>query len=63
MIRRDLGKIWFVTTFGGFHAVEFENGLWPFKDSDPCPGGYDYFQAQYDPDYGACSDRRQVLVH
>jgi hypothetical protein len=54
VIRRDLGQIWFATTFGGFHAVEFENALWPFKDSEPCPGGYDYFQAQYDPDYDAC---------
>ncbi|HEV7688017.1 MAG TPA: hypothetical protein VGQ80_15690, partial [Acidimicrobiia bacterium] len=29
VIRRDLGQIWFVTTFGGFRAVEFEAGLWP----------------------------------
>jgi hypothetical protein len=55
VIRRDLGQIWFVTTFRGFQAVEFENGLWPFEDSAPCPPGrHDDFQAQYDPDYEAC---------
>jgi hypothetical protein len=58
VIRRDLRQIWFVTTFGGFHAVEFESGLWPFQDSDPCPGGYDHHQAQYDPDYRDCLARR-----
>jgi hypothetical protein len=58
VIRRDLGQIWFVTTFGGFHAVEFENGLWPFQDPDPCPGPWDHHQAQYDPGYEACLSRR-----
>ena len=70
VIRRDLGQIWFVTTFGGFHAVAFENGLWPFRDAPACGGrGYDYWQDQYDPGYGACRTARsggdggQVLVH
>ena len=54
VIRRDLGQIWFVTTFGGFHAVEFEHGLWPFAEPDACPLGHDDFQAQYDPGYDAC---------
>ena len=74
VIRRDLGQIWFVTTFGGFHAVEFEDGLWPFPGSPACRPGYDYWQAQYDPGYDACraatsgptrsgGDVGQVLVH
>jgi hypothetical protein len=58
VIRRDLGQIWFVTTFGGFHAVAFENGVWPFPGTDPCPGGFDYFAAQYDPGYAACLGSR-----
>jgi hypothetical protein len=53
VIRRDLGQIWFVTTFGGFRAVEFEAGLWP-NAGDACPLGHDDFQAQYDPGYDAC---------
>src|SRR5688572_4281613 len=61
VIRRDLGQIWFVTTFGGFHAVEFENGLWPFPGSDPCPGPWDHHQAQYDPRYGDCLAGRRPL--
>ncbi|HKN89068.1 MAG TPA: hypothetical protein VJ622_02195, partial [Acidimicrobiia bacterium] len=64
VIRRDLGQIWFATTFRGFQAVEFEAGLWPFADTAPCPGGFDYFQAQYDPGYAACSGGDgQMLVH
>ena len=59
VIRRDLGQIWFVTTFGGFFAVEFENDLWPFEEPDACPGGYDHHQAQYDPGYEACRARRR----
>lgn len=58
VVRRDLGQIWFVTTFGGFFAVEFENGLWPFDEADACPGGHDHHQAQYDPGYEACRARR-----
>ena len=54
VIRRDLGQIWFVTTFGGFRAVEFEAGLWPKAEGDACPLGHDDFQAQYDPGYDAC---------
>jgi hypothetical protein len=57
VIRRDLGQIWFATTFRGFQALEFENGLWPYPDSAACPHGHDDFQAQYDPDYEACRAR------
>ncbi|HEV7535532.1 MAG TPA: hypothetical protein VGP90_07850, partial [Acidimicrobiia bacterium] len=71
VIRRDLGQIWFVTTFGGFHAVQFEDGRWPFRDAPACGGrGFDYWQAQYDPGYAACAAARsgggdggQVLVN
>jgi hypothetical protein len=49
VIRRNLGQIWFVTTFGGFHAVEFENGLWPFRDAPACGPGFDYWQASTTP--------------
>jgi hypothetical protein len=69
VVRRDLGQIWLVTTFGGFHALQFEGGVWPFKDAPACGRGYDYWQAQYDPGYDACraarsgGDVRQVLVH
>jgi hypothetical protein len=59
VIRRDLGQIWFVTFLGGFHAVEFEDSLWPFPGDDPCPGGHDYFQSQYDPNYEACRATRR----
>jgi hypothetical protein len=69
VIRRDLGQIWLVTTFGGFFALQFEAGLWPFSDAPACGRGYDYWQAQYDPGYGACraarsggGDGGQVLV-
>jgi hypothetical protein len=54
VIRRDLGQIWLVTTFGGFFALQFEDGLWPFPDAPACGPGYDYWQAQYDRGYDAC---------
>jgi len=54
VIRRDLGQIWYVGTFTGFHALEFEGGLWPFPGDDPCPGPWDRHQAHYDPNYEPC---------
>ncbi|HVW31897.1 MAG TPA: hypothetical protein VHL53_05100 [Acidimicrobiia bacterium] len=54
VIRRDLGQIWFVTTFRGFQAVQFAPGVWPFPGTEPCPGRFDWLAAQYDPAYAAC---------
>lgn len=59
VIRPDLRQIWFVTTFGGFHAVEFADGVWPFEGSDPCPGPWDRHQAHYDPGYESCLANRE----
>jgi len=60
IIRRDLGQIWVVSLLKGFHVLEFRDGVWPFKDADPCPGGYDYAADQYDLGYRACLAARQV---
>lgn len=49
VIRSDLGQIWFTNDSGGFYAVRFEDGIWPFKDSAPCPEFNDYYYAQYNP--------------
>ena len=54
VVRSDLGQIWWVTMFSGFHVARFENGVWPFPGTDPCPGAEDYLQAQYDLGYSAC---------
>jgi hypothetical protein len=54
VIRRDLGQIWWVTLYQGFHVAQFEAGTWPFTSSDPCTKPYDYFAAQYDLKYAAC---------
>lgn len=54
VIRRDLGQVWWVTWFGGFHVAQFRAGVWPFPGDEPCPPGYDYFRAQYDLVYQAC---------
>lgn len=74
VIRSDLGQIWFVTNSGGFHAVQFREGVWPFKDQDRCPSGDDYFLAQYDLNFedcrkglsarpaARCQDRRVVRI-
>ena len=58
VIRRDLGQIWWVTFHTGFHAARFAPCVWPFPGDDPCPGAYDYFQAQYDSGYAACRANR-----
>lgn len=58
VIRSDLGEIWWVTMFSGFRVARFENGVWPFPGMDRCPGGNDYFQAQYDLGYARCRPQR-----
>jgi hypothetical protein len=54
VIRTDLGQIWWVSNLTGFHVVQFENGVWPFRDASRCPRGFDYLQAQYDLGYASC---------
>jgi hypothetical protein len=62
VIRRDRGEIWMVSLVKGFHVLKFRDGVWPFKDSDPCPGGYDYAADQYDLGYAACQAAKQQPV-
>ena len=62
IIGRDLGQIWWVTSRTGFHVAQFAPGVWPFPADDPCPGKYDYFEAQYDAGYAACRARRATSV-
>ena len=54
VIRTDLGQIWWVSNLSGFHAVQFEDGVWPFPGTARCPGGDDDLQAQYDLTYTGC---------
>jgi len=49
VVRADLGQIWFVTSVGGFHAVEFRDGVWPFESSARCPEFPDFWFAHYNP--------------
>lgn len=51
VFRRDLGQVWWVTLYGGFHAAKFREGIWPSKKEQKCVNGYDYFADQYDPTY------------
>lgn len=51
VFRRDLGQVWWVTLYGGFHSAQFRDGVWPMKDEVKCVAGYDYFADQYDPTY------------
>lgn len=51
VFRRDLGQVWWVTLYGGFHSAKFRDGVWPMKDEVKCVDGYDYFADQYDPTY------------
>ena len=50
VIRRDLGQIWWVTSYGGLHVAAFRPGVWPFTGDNPCPSPDDYFAVQY----GSC---------
>lgn len=58
VIRRDLGMIFWVTLYGGFHAAKFREGVWPFTGDDPCPSGSDYFAKQYDMNWEECRAER-----
>jgi hypothetical protein len=60
VIRRDLGQIWWVTLYRGFHAAKFEAGTWPFKGSSACTKTYDEFAAHYDLHYSACPAARRA---
>jgi len=51
VFRRDLGQVWWVTVYGGFHTAKFKDGVWPKKDDNRCIPGYDYFADQYDSTY------------
>jgi len=61
VIRSDLGQIWFADAYKGFHAVQFRDGVWPFKDQDPCPHE-DVYLAQYDLGYADCRAARKKAV-
>jgi hypothetical protein len=54
VIRRDRSEIWWVKTDTGFHVAKLTPDVWPFRGDDPCPGAFDYFQAQCDAGYAAC---------
>lgn len=47
VVRADRREIWFVNDLGGFHAVRFKKGIWPFEDAASCPEFDDYFFAHY----------------
>ncbi|MTD45337.1 hypothetical protein GKE82_13840 [Conexibacter sp. W3-3-2] len=61
VIRSDLGQIWFPDAYKGFHVVQFRDGVWPFKDQDPCPHE-DAYLAQYDLGYEDCRAQRRKPV-
>ncbi len=61
VIRSDLGQIWFPDAYKGFHVVQFRDGVWPFKDQDPCPAD-DVYLAQYDLGYEDCRAARRKAV-
>ena len=49
VIRTERREIWFINDAGGFYVLHFRKGIWPFKNSSPCPEFNDYFFAQYNP--------------
>ncbi len=49
VVLTDRGEIWFANDVQGFFVVRFEDGVWPFKGSAPCPEFADYFYAHYNP--------------
>jgi len=61
VIRPDLGQIWFVDTSKGFHVLQFREGVWPFKDTDPCPHE-DHYLEHYDLGYRDCRADRGAAV-
>jgi hypothetical protein len=61
VIRSDLGQIWFPDAYKGFHVIQVREGVWPFKDQDPCPHEDEYL-AQYDLGYEECRAERKQAV-
>jgi hypothetical protein len=61
VIRTDLAQIWFPDISKGFHAVQFREGVWPFKDTKPCPH-VDYWLEQYDLGYRDCRKARKKSI-
>jgi len=50
VVRAERGEIWFVNDGGGFYVLRFEDGIWPFNNSEPCPEFNDYYYASYNPE-------------
>ena len=61
VVRSDLGQIWFPDTFKGMHVLQFREGVWPFRDRDPCPHP-DYYLEQYDLGYRDCRAQRDKAI-
>jgi hypothetical protein len=61
VIRTDLRQIWFADIAKGFYTVQFREGIWPFRDQDPCPHKDPYLR-QYDLGYRACRAQRRAVV-
>ena len=61
VIRSDLRQIWFADIAKGFYTVQFRDGVWPFRDQDPCPHKDPYLE-QYDLTYRACRAQRKALI-
>ncbi|MFD4323598.1 LVIVD repeat-containing protein [Nocardioides sp. NPDC058538] len=49
VVRAERGEIWFAHDISGFYALRFENDVWPFDGSDPCPEYDDYYFSHYNP--------------
>src|SRR5687767_2859596 len=61
VIRSDLRQIWFADIAKGFYTVQFREGVWPFRNQDPCPHG-DPYLAQYDLNYRSCRAQRKRVI-
>ena len=61
VVRSDLGQIWFADIAKGFYTVQFREGVWPFRNQDPCPHP-DPYLAQYDLNYRGCRAQRKRVV-
>lgn len=49
VVRTDRKEIWFTNDVQGFYVVRFEDGIWPFAGSAPCPEFDDWLFATYNP--------------